>query len=398
MRCRWEGNLAILIAGGGIGGLTAALALAHQGLEAQVFEQATAFEEIGAGLQISPNSARVLQALGLEKPLRPYVVLPEAAQIRHWRHGKTIAETPLGAAAQAKYGAPYYHIHRADLMRVLAEAAERSPKISLHLGAPVDAISQSPSGVSLSTSHARYEGEALIGADGLHSCVRNHLWGEQAPRFTGNVAWRALVPREKLPADWMARKANVWWGPGKHFVHYDVRGGDLVNCVCVVEKSGWQLESWTHRGEASELAADFAGWHGDIQQLLAAADPDSLFKWALFDRPPMRQWGKGRISLLGDACHPMLPFMAQGSAMAIEDGAVLAKCLVGARDIAAALQRYEAMRKPRTNFVQNLSRRNARVFHLRGVARFMRNQIAPWAGQRAMDRLYAYDAFTPSGD
>jgi salicylate hydroxylase len=185
-------------------------------------------------------------------------------------------------------------------------------------------------------------------------------------------------------------------------VHYYVQGGAMVNCVCVVEKTGWDVESWTHPGSVSELAADFAGWHQDIQQLIAAAVPDSLFKWALFDRPPMAQWGKGRVSLLGDACHPMLPFMAQGSAMAIEDGAILAVCLAkrmgAAGDMASALQRYEDIRKPRTKFVQNLSRRNARVFHLRGAAGFVRNQIAPWAGQQAMDRLYAYDALTPSGD
>jgi salicylate hydroxylase len=394
--------LAILIAGGGIGGLTAALALAHQGVSVRVFEQAAGFEEAGAGIQISPNSSRILHHLGLEDALRPFVFLPEAAQVRHWRHGKTIAQTPLGAAAQSKYGAPYYHIHRADLLRVLVEAAEQNPLVSLHTNARVESVSQNPTGVSLTLGDKTYEGEALIGADGIHSAVRAHLWGKQSARFTGNVAWRALVPRERLPADLIAPNASVYWGPGKHFVHYYVQGGAMVNCVCVVEKTGWDVEAWTHPGSVSELAADFAGWHQDIQQLIAAAVPDSLFKWALFDRAPMAQWGKGRVSLLGDACHPMLPFMAQGSAMAIEDGAILAVCLAkrmgAAGDMASALQRYEDIRKPRTKFVQNLSRRNARVFHLRGAAGFVRNQIAPWAGQQAMDRLYAYDALTPSGD
>lgn len=383
----------ILIVGGGIGGLSASLALAHHGLKAHVFEQASAFDEVGAGIQLSPNSTRILHAFGLEPALRPLVFLPKAAQIRHWRHGKTLAETPLGDSAQAKYGAPYYHIHRADLMRILLDAAERNPLVSLHTKARTEGGSQTPSGVSLTLGDKTYEGDALIGADGIHSRLRTQMWGEQTARFTGNVAWRALVPRAALPADLIAPNASLWWGPGKHFVHYYVQGGEMVNCVCVVEKSGWEVESWTHAGTQSELTDDFIGWHSDIQQLIEAAEPDSLFKWALFDRPPMRQWGKGRLSLLGDACHPMLPFMAQGSAMAIEDGAVLAGCLAANYDVKAALQRYEDIRKPRTARLQNLSRRNAHVFHMRGLGGFVRNQLAPWAGQCAMQDTYAYDAF-----
>jgi salicylate hydroxylase len=384
--------LAVLIVGGGLGGLTAALALAQQGLETHVFEQAAAFEEVGAGVQISPNSARVLHALGLEKPLRPLVFLPETAQIRHWRRGKTIAETPLGAQAREKYGAPYYHIHRGDLIRVLHEAAQQSPLVSLHSQTRIEAFSQNRSGVSLTHAGKTYTGEALIGADGIHSAMRTQLWGAEKARFTGHVAWRALVPREKLPAHLIPPKASLWWGPGKHFVHYYVQGGAMVNCVCVVEKQGWEVESWRHAGKADELAKDFASWHDDIQQLIAAAAPDSLFKWALFDRPPMPTWGKGRVSLLGDACHPMLPFMAQGSAMAIEDAAVLANCLTHASDVPTGLQRYEALRKPRTAQVQNTSRRNARVFHMRGIGAFLRNQAAARAGQNAMEKIYAYDA------
>ena len=393
-----EVGLAILIAGGGIGGLTAALALARHGLQAHVFEQAAAFEEVGAGIQISPNSSRVLHDLGIEKSLQPFVVSPEAAQIRHWRHGKTIAETRLGTQALETYGAPYYHIHRADLLRVLAEAAQENPLISLHTNARIEAISQNQSGVSLLHAGETYEGEALIGADGIHSAVRTQLWGAEKARFTGHVAWRALVPTEKLPAHLIPRKASVWWGPGKHFVHYYVQGGAMVNCVCVVEKAGWEIESWTHPGKVSELADDFSGWHGDIQQLVAAAEPDSLFKWALFDRAPMAHWGQGRVTLLGDAAHPMLPFMAQGSAMAIEDGAVLANCLANTTDTVSALKRYEDIRKPRTAMMQNISQRNARVFHMRGLGAVLRNQLAPWAGQRVMDKIYSYDALAPEVD
>jgi salicylate hydroxylase len=238
-------------------------------------------------------------------------------------------------------------------------------------------------------SHA---GDLLLGSDGIHSLVRSELWGEQAPRFTGNVAWRTLVPAADLPKDLIRPMSTVWWGPGKHFVHYYVRRGELVNCVCVVEKDGWEIESWTQQGDYEELKADFAGWHPDIQQLLEKSNRQQLFKWALFDRLPMTQWGKGRVTLLGDACHPTLPFMAQGAAMAIEDAAVLAGCLQHGDEVSASLQRYEDLRRTRTAGIQNGSRRNAKVFHLSGVPAWLRNRAARAAGGRTMDTLYRYDA------
>ncbi|MDH3643048.1 MAG: FAD-dependent monooxygenase, partial [Gammaproteobacteria bacterium] len=218
------------------------------------------------------------------------------------------------------------------------------------------------------------------------------LWGDQQPRFTGNVAWRALVPVGRLPDGLIRPMSTVWWGPHKHFVHYYVRGGDLVNCVCVVEKEGWEVESWTELGEYSELKSDFAGWHDDIQKLIDSADKDSLFKWALYDRAPMSRWGEGRVTLLGDACHPTLPFMAQGAAMAIEDSAVLAGCLAQGTDIPASLQRYEDLRRERTAEVQNGSRRNATVFHLTGIKAWLRNRAAGSARGRTMERLFSYNA------
>jgi salicylate hydroxylase len=190
--------------------------------------------------------------------------------------------------------------------------------------------------------------------------------------------------------------STAWWGPHKHFVHYYVRGGDLVNCVCVVEKEGWQVESWTEPGEYSELKSDFDGWHKDVQTLIDNADRNSLFKWALFDRPPMASWGKGRVSLLGDACHPTLPFMAQGAAMAIEDGAVLAGCIRQGGSIEHNLQHYENLRKARTAEIQNGSRRNAKTFHMTGIKARLRNQAARAAGGKVMERLYAYNALEAS--
>ncbi|MFT4798138.1 MAG: salicylate hydroxylase [Candidatus Azotimanducaceae bacterium] len=382
-------DLKFLVVGGGIGGLTAALCLAQQGHEVHVFEQATEFVEAGAGIQLSPNCTRVLHWLGLEHALRTEAFIPEATQIRQWQTGKIIAETPLGPEAIARYGMPYYHIHRGDLLKVLVAAAAEHASITLSTSAIVGSFQQTQEGITLPVNDTVYYGDALIGADGIHSVVRASLWGEEKPRFTGNVAWRALVPVARLPPGLIKPMATVWWGPGKHFVHYYVRGGELVNCVCVTEKSGWEIESWTEPGHQEELQAEFSGWHPDIGQLIENVTPESLYKWALFDRAPMNRWGSGRVTLLGDACHPTLPFMSQGAAMAIEDAAALALC--AENDIASGLRRYEDQRRDRTAGVQQGSRRNAKIFHLSGVSAWLRNRAAGIASKNAMDSLYRYN-------
>ncbi len=384
-------SVRVLVAGGGIGGLTAALSLAKRGFEVSVFEQASQFTEVGAGIQLSPNCTRVLHDLGLEGALREHAFLPVATQFRHWRSGRVISENPLGDAVVERFGVPYYHMHRGDLLSVLVSAAERSPRITLLTSARVEQIDQDGRGVQLVAGAQPYTGDVLIGADGIHSVVREALWGPQRPRFTGNVAWRALVPAASLPEGLVRPMSTAWWGPRRHFVHYYVRRGELVNCVCVVEKSGWEVESWTEPGDHDELKADFAGWHDSVQQLIDSAAPDSLFKWALHDRAPMPRWGSGRITLLGDACHPTLPFMAQGAAMAIEDAAVLAGCL-DATDVEDALTRYEALRRERTARIQSGSRRNARVFHLSGIQAWLRDRAARRVGERTLDGLFGYDA------
>ncbi|MCY3795877.1 MAG: FAD-dependent monooxygenase [Gammaproteobacteria bacterium] len=388
----------VLIAGGGIGGLTAALSLAKAGFEVALFERSAEFGEIGAGIQLSPNCTRVLHHLGLESALRACAFRPEGGEFRAWKSGKVIASSALGQAVRDRYGFPYYNIHRGDLLRVLVEAAERSSAIELNAASEVTGFEQDghvrvmAGGTSGTKDGAVREGDALIGADGIHSTVRAQLFGDDAPRFTGNVAWRALVPAEQLPAGLVRPMATAWWGPHKHFVHYYLRSGTLVNCVCIVEKTGWEVESWTERGEFDELKSDFAGWHEDIQALIDNMDRSSLYKWALHDRPPLPLWGKGAVTLLGDACHPTLPFMAQGAAMAIEDAAVLAGCLATNDDVATGLKRYEDLRRQRTARVQNGSRRNAKLFHLTGVKAWLRNQGAKRAGGRAMHNLFSYDA------
>lgn len=399
----------VLIAGGGIGGLTAALCLARQGIGVTLFEQSAEFGEAGAGIQLSPNASRVLHALGLEAELQAQGFLPAGTQFRHWRGGQVVSESALGAQVVEEYGAPYYHMHRGDLLQVLVKAARAEPLIALHTGAFVKDVEQTTNSVSVRlqkenpAEQLTFEGEALIGADGIHSTVRAALWGDERARFTGNVAWRALVPVDRLPKGLIRPMSTVWWGPGKHFVHYYVRGGTLVNCVCVVEKTGWGVESWTERGELAELKADFSGWNDSIQRLIDNTDANSLYRWALYDRPPMPVWRQGRVSLLGDACHPTLPFMAQGAAMAIEDAAVLAGCMAratraseGAHSgaIERALQRYEDLRRERTASIQNGSRRNASVFHLSGVKAWFRDRAAARAGKGTMHRLFSYNALT----
>lgn len=387
-----------LIAGGGIGGLTAALCLARVGFEVSVFEQALEFGEIGAGLQISPNGSRVLHHLGLAPELGALAFLPAGLEFRSWRSGKVLSSSVLGDRLVAAYGFPYYHIHRGDLLRLLVEAARREAHIELHTGARVEGFAQNDQSLRVSVAggggDAVHRGAVLVGADGIHSQVREGLFGPQTPRFTGNLAWRALVPAERLPKGMVRPVGSAWWGPGRHFVHYFVRGGALVNCVAVVEKTGWEVESWTEPGEHAELREDFAGWHEEIQALIEGMERGSLYKWALHDRPPMPRWSQGAVTLLGDACHPMLPFMAQGAATAIEDAAVLAACLAEGAVPAAGLKRYEGLRRGRTALIQAHARRNAQLFHLAGPGAWLRNLMVKLAGGRLMDRLFRYDALT----
>ena len=388
-------SLNIVIAGGGIGGLTAALCIAKVGYTVTVLEQAERFSELGAGIQLSPNATRVLSELGLEKEIASVSFRPQATEFRGWRNGRVISTSPLGDAAIAAYGSPYFHIHRADLLNLLLAAAQAEPKIDLHTSARLDNFAQKDKKVFVNYGASQpetLEADVLIGADGIHSTVNGQLWGEQPPHFTGNVAYRAMVPAAALPKGRMRPVGTVWWGPGKHFVHYFVRGGEWINCVCVVEQSQWVDESWTQPAALDELRDHFRGWHDDLHLLFEHIDQQQLYRWGLFDRDPMPRWSRGQVSLLGDACHPTLPFMAQGAAMAIEDAKVLARCLNQSGPIEHQLQRYEALRKRRTAAIQLGSRRNSRIFHLRGLAALARNFGARFASDASMRKLYAYDA------
>eukprot|EP00439_Symbiodinium_sp_Y106_P088561 s1_g1097.t1 len=333
-------------------------------MHVSVIERASELGEVGAGIQVAANGTHVLEQLGLGPALEEIGFRPEAATLRLGQSGLTIFSNPLGASARGRYGAWYYHVHRADLHRILAEKVEADPNINLQLGSAVIGFEEQEGTVTATLSDGTTQrGAALIGADGIHSAVRETLYGPDAPRFTGNVVWRLLVPANRLPAGLIPPHATVWTGPKGHAVTYYVRGGDLVNFVGVIEREDWQVEGWLESGDVHELKQDFAPWCSTIHQLIDAADETTCFKWALFDRDPMPSWSRGRATLLGDACHPMLPFMAQGACMAIEDAWVVATELSKTDDPVSAFLAYEGQRKKRTARVQMEARANAKRFH-----------------------------------
>lgn len=353
--------LRVLIIGGGIGGSAAALAMLRAGHKVSVFEQVKAKSEVGAGIQISPNASRLLHRYGLSVRLEEVAVRPQAVEARRWDDGTLLAFEPLGETVATAFGAPHYHVHRADLLKVLTDAI---PGENLHEGKRCIGIVDEANAVLAKFDDGSVaEGDVLVGADGIHSYVRNHLFGEEAPQFSGNIAFRGLVPRERIGHLDLKFNTTNWIGPGGHFVHYFVSSGRFLNFVAVSEQSEWRDESWNDRADVDEAVERFAGWNSRIHEILRGAD--RIFKWALFDRPPLPHWTRRRVTLLGDACHPMLPYMAQGAAQAIEDGACLARCLAeGSADIEAVLRRYETIRLPRTSRVQAMARRNSKTFHL----------------------------------
>lgn len=352
----------IVIAGAGIGGLCAALALAKRGFEVAVYEQSPQLGEVGAGLQLSPNAMHVLQALGIAEQIKAKAFRPKSAVMRHYQTGKTYFTVPLSDIATQKYAADYLHIHRADLHSILLNTCEKQ-KVSIYLGQAVKGYQQSTQGLTIQLeSGTSLVADLLIGADGIKSKVQACMFGQTSAQFTGQVAWRGVVAANKLPQGLIKPNANLWVGPGKHFVSYYLRGGDLVNFVAVQERTDWQKESWNEPGNINELRDTFDGWHPEVTELLAAAE--QCFLWALFDRPPLNQWTDQNVALLGDACHPMLPFLAQGAAMAIEDSYALAHCLATDNNTPTALKAYQELRLTRTSDIQLNARKNASLYHM----------------------------------
>ena len=384
-------TLNTIIIGAGIGGLATALCLAKKGLKSEIYEKTPELSELGAGVQLSPNATKVLNYLGLLSELRKYTFEPQAFKFLNYKNKNIIAEQNLGEEIEKKYGAPNYDVHRADLQKVLLEEVKKQG-IKIHTNSVVHDVNQDETSAYIHTNEGIVKGDLVIGADGIHSLVRKKLWGDDKARFTGNVAWRMLVPVDHLPPNLLQPNTTIWLGPNKHFVQYHVKNGTMLNCVCLVEQEGWTNENWAERGEIEELKELYKGWHDSLQTLLEYSNPESLYRWALHDRLPLKQWSKKRITLLGDSAHPMLPFLAQGAAMAIEDGAVLASSLSSFSDCKLGLIDYESKRKIRTTMVQKMAARNAKIFHLSGVSAVMRNLVMNFAGKRIMNELYNYDA------
>ena len=384
--------LRIALIGAGIGGLAAALALSRRGFAVRVFEQADGLREVGAGIQVAPNSARVLRALGLGGELDRLGFQPQAIVVRDWDSGRELRRTPMQGAEQ-RYGAPYYQIHRADLLEALAAVLSDVP---LGFGAPVASVSQTDDRAIVMLQDGRQEeADLVVGCDGIHSLVRRTLHGEQPARFTGTMCWRALTPVEVFPAGFVPPDMTIWMGPLGHIVIYYIRGGKFVNMVAVRRAKSWVEESWSVPSSAGELSEAFPRVNDDVRMLLDRAQ--NCFKWGLFDRDPLPFWSRGRITLLGDAAHPMLPFLAQGAAMAIEDSVVLARSLSeSAGNVAAALKSYEAARLPRTARVQLAARAQGQIFHVMSpLARLKRRLgLVPKSDPKLLDRdwLYEYDA------
>ena len=390
----------VLIAGAGIGGLTAALAALRQGHEVEIYEQASELKEVGAGVQLSANGTRVLYELGVGEELKALSCEATSKEIRLWNTGESWKLFDLGKVSIERYGFPYFTVYRPDLLEVLARAVRRLKADAIHLGRKCVGFTQTNTEVALELERGEAAtGDALVGADGVHSPIRQTLFGADKPQFSGIIAWRGIIPMERLPAH-MARMVGVnWVGPGGHVVHYPLRGGAVMNFVGALERTDWQIESWSARGTTEELAADYRSWHDDVQALIRNIRVP--YKWALMVRAPMPRWTVGRVTLLGDACHSMVPFLAQGAVMAMEDGVVLARALTELDgDVASRLARYEESRRERTRRAVEGSADNIARFHNRALAdpagarQYVERE---WAGHNVASRyewLFRYDALT----
>jgi salicylate hydroxylase len=383
----------VAVIGGGIGGLGAALSLFRAGFDVHVYEQAHVLREVGAGIQVSPNASRVLHGLGLSDPLAKLGVRPFAFHFRSWDDGRTVVKTPLGDTVIAAFGFPYYQSHRADVLAMLINAF---PEERLHIGHRLVALTDHGDRVEAAFANGeRITADVLVGADGIHSTVRQLLFGPASPHFTGCIAYRGLVSTERIKHLNIEVNAHIWMGPSKHIVSYYVAAKRLLNFVAIIEQDTWTRESWTDHGDVKDLRAAFVDWDPYLCAIIETID--ETFIWGLFDRATLPRWSVGRVTLLGDACHPMLPFMAQGAAQALEDGVSLTACLTKIGDVSAALSHYEKMRLPRTSRMQGMSAANKTRFHLPDGPAQQERDAKMAAGStdfsiKAIAWLYSYDA------
>ena len=392
------GRPRILIAGAGLCGLTTALALLQRGYDVRVYEQASELREVGAGVQLGANGTRVLIALGLEEPMRRIVCEPEGKEMRLWTTGQTWPVFDLGVGSTQRYGAPYWMAHRGDFHAVLLSAVRATAPEAIRTGAECTGFAQTADGVTLHlASGEQVTGDVLLAADGVHSAIRRQMFGEGRAQFTGIMAWRGLVPMERLPTHMRRLVGTNWVGHGGHVVTYPLRRGELLNFVGVVERDDWRLESWTTAGTREECTRDLGHWHQDVQSIIRNIDVP--FKWALLGRDPLPHYAEGRVCLLGDAAHPTLPFLAQGANMALEDAVVVARCLDGF-PVTEALRRFETARLERTAAIVRGSSDNTKRFHNPAhadpvsAAAYIDREFAPEKIRQRYDWLYEYDALT----
>lgn len=387
----------LLVAGGGIGGLAAAIAARHAGWEARLFEQAEAFSEVGAGIQLGPNVTRILREWDLLRgEFAGQVSAPPRLRVRDGADGSELATLTLGDAMEQRYGAPYLTVHRADLHAALL-ASVQEDGTRLHPGCRVEALEQKDTGVAVRTTRARgVEGEALVVADGVWSALRAQVTDDGAPQWSGHLAYRALAKQRDLPARLRSDEVTVWLAPRMHLVTYPVRGGDWLNAVCVVQGTQpGDPRSWDHAASQAQLEAALGPVCAEARERVAAM-PAWRF-WVLHDREPVagpEAMARGRVALLGDAAHPMRPYFAQGAGMAIEDARELQRVLAVADDryvdVPTALKRYALNRWERVARVQSLSRRNGTIFHATGPLRMARNAAMRTLGERLLDQRWLY--------
>ena len=355
----------VLIAGAGIGGLTAALCLNKAGYDVRVFEQSTQLAEVGAGLQCGANALRVFEYLGLQEEIERIAVDPDRAEFKHYQTGETLYAMQWGKEYLDKYGVPYLHVHRHDLHSILATAFNQKQYNGISLNSKITSFTESEDSVTISLQNGeRVKGDVLVGADGIRSAIRKQLIGESNPKFTGNVAWRGVIPVEKLPANFMDKIVSNFIGPRKHMVIYYLRKQQLVNFVGVVENKTWQDDSWVVKSPWEELQEDFAGWHPTVEAVVNAVDKDQCYRWALYNHQPFTNWSSKRVTLLGDAAHATLPFMASGAAMAIEDARILERSLSEVDNVEQALQLYQNNRFARTTKIQKMSTQAGKLYHI----------------------------------
>lgn len=388
---RSETEAGIAIVGAGIAGLTLAAALSRSGLSCELFEQAPQLREVGAGVQLSPNATRVLHRLGLAERLRSVAVRPEAIELRRWDDGSVLARTMLGETCEQVFGAPYYTVHRADLHRILSTLL---PAGSVRLGRRCLGVREQRERAELRLSDETVSTKVIVGADGIRSAVRGSLLPDDRPRFSGQTVYRAVVPADAVGLPWKDPRVRIWLGPRQHCVCYPVSGGEQLNVVATTPAQEWHEESWTAEGRREDLVAAYTGWNEEVRRILDSVG--AVNRWALHDRDPVERWSGHRITLAGDAAHPMLPFMAQGANMAIEDAIALAVWLreSGVENASEALRGYEAARQSRTALVQRMSRANATALHFteEGEERPREPSAVAEEGLREKAWLFGYDA------